>query len=153
MAKTYGMMRLGRDAEMRYTPSGEAVCNLSLAVTYGKKGADGYYPTQWIDAALWGKRAETLAPFLTKGSMHCFTLRDVHIETYTGKDGYEAYKLAATVEDVELGGKGSSGGETQAASGTGEGAKRRPAAGGDSRPAPTQRQPVQPDLDESDIPF
>ncbi|MGL5486149.1 MAG: single-stranded DNA-binding protein [Shewanella sp.] len=100
--KTIGLARLGRDAELRFTPSGEAVCNLSLAVNYGKKGNDGNRLTQWIDASLWGKQAEALAPYLTKGSVHCFVLSDIHIETYQGQNG-PGHKLSARVDSVELG--------------------------------------------------
>ena len=52
MPKMIGMMRLGRDAELRYTPNNEPVTNLSLAYTHGKAGQDGKRPTQWIDATL-----------------------------------------------------------------------------------------------------
>ncbi len=142
MAKMIGMARLGRDAELRYMPNGDAVCNLSLAFTYGQKGQDGNRPTQWVDGAMFGKRAETLAPYLVKGSVHCFTLDDVHIETFEGKNG-TGHKLAARVLDVELG----------------------PRAGGDSsQPAQQQQQrppqaasrpPVRPAPEqfEDDIPF
>jgi single-strand DNA-binding protein len=40
------------------------VANVSLAFTYGKKGDDGKRPTQWVDASLWGQRAESLAPYI-----------------------------------------------------------------------------------------
>ena len=62
-----GLARIGKDAEVRYSPNGDAIANLSLAFTYGKKGTDGKRPTQWVDATLWGKRAESLAPYLKKG--------------------------------------------------------------------------------------
>ena len=52
MPKMIGMMRLGRDAELRYTPNNEPVTNLSLAYAHGKAGQDGKRPTQWIDATL-----------------------------------------------------------------------------------------------------
>jgi single-strand DNA-binding protein len=95
------MARLGKDAELRFAPDGTAVCNLSLAVSYGK-AQDGKRPTQWIEASLWGKQAEALAQYLTKGSMHCFALSDLHIETYQGQNG-EGHKLVARVDSVELG--------------------------------------------------
>ena len=101
--KTIGMARLGREAEIRYLTDGTPVLNLALAVNYGKKGQDGNRPTQWIEAAMFGQRAETLAPFMLKGSAHCFTLSDMHIETYTKSDGSQGVKLAARVDDVELG--------------------------------------------------
>jgi len=102
MAKLYGLMRLGRDAEIRTTPSGEKVANLSLVYSYWRKDSSGEMPSQWVDAAFWGERAEKIAPFLKKGAQHLFTLSDVHIEKYTGKDGFEAFKLAGRVDDVEL---------------------------------------------------
>lgn len=111
----YGLMRLGRDAEVKTLPSGKQVANLSLVYNFGQKEGDEY-PSQWIDAAFWGERAEKLAPYLLKGSLHCFTLGDVHIETYTDKEGYEAFKLSARVDDVELGPKrdGGQGGGSEA---------------------------------------
>ena len=55
-----GLARLGRDAELRTTQSGEKVASLSLAFNWGMKGQDGNRPTQWVDGSLWGKRAEVL---------------------------------------------------------------------------------------------
>lgn len=56
--------RLGRDAELRATPSGKSVLNFSLAVDIGfgdKK------ETLWVDCSMWGERADKIAPYLTKG--------------------------------------------------------------------------------------
>lgn len=99
--KAFGLARLGRDAEFRTTSQGESVATLALAFSYGRKGSDGNRPTQWVDAALWGKRAEALAPYLTKGGLVSVSLEDVHIETFEGKNG-PGHKLAARVVDVEL---------------------------------------------------
>lgn len=99
--KSFGLARLGRDAEIRTTSQGESVATLALAFSYGRKGSDGKRPTQWVDAALWGKRAEALAPYLLKGGMVSVSLEDVHIETFDGKNG-PGHKLAARVVDVEL---------------------------------------------------
>lgn len=103
--KAFGLARLGRDAEIRTTSQGESVATLALAFSYGRKGSDGRRPTQWVDGALWGKRAEALAPYLTKGGLVSVLLEDVHIETYQGKNG-EASKLVGRVVDVELAGGG-----------------------------------------------
>lgn len=99
--KAFGLARLGRDAEIRTTSQGESVATLALAFSYGRKGSDGNRPTQWVDAALWGKRAEALAPYLVKGGLVSVSLEDVHIETFDGKNG-PGHKLAARVVDVEL---------------------------------------------------
>jgi single-strand DNA-binding protein len=142
--KTIGLARMGRDAEVRYTPGGDAVCNLSLAVNYGMKGEDGNRPTQWIDATLWGKQAEALATYLVKGSVHCFALSDVHLETFTRGDGTQGTKLAARVDSVELGPR-QGGSDQQAAP-----ARQAPPAGA-PRPAPKPA-PNFSDMDD-DIPF
>ena len=122
MSKMFGLARLGRDAEVRTTGQGESVATLALAFSYGRKGGDGRRPTQWVDGALWGKRAEALAPYLTKGGLVSVLLEDVHIETYQGKNG-EASKLVGRVVDVELAG----GGERTAAPAPAPRAAPRPA--------------------------
>lgn len=100
--KTFGLARIGRDVEVRHTPQGEAVASLALAFTYRNKGEKA---TQWIEASLWGKRAEALAPYLLKGGLISVTVDDVHIETYEGKNG-TGTKLIGRVSDVELAGGG-----------------------------------------------
>jgi single-strand DNA-binding protein len=126
---------------------------LSLAYICGrKKEGEQYPPSQWIDATLWGVQAEALAQYLTKGTVHCFALADVRIETYTDKDNYEAYKLVARVDSVELGprqGGGDSSGERSTGS---QGAQRRPASGG-AQPAQRQQQSGGLDNPDDDIPF
>ena len=100
--KANGLARIGKDAEVRYTPGGVAVANVSLAFTYGKKGDDGKRPTQWVDASLWGQRAESLAPYIKKGGQIVAYLEDVHIQTYTKGDGTQASKMAARIADLEF---------------------------------------------------
>ena len=149
--KSFGLARIGRDAEIRHTPSGDAVCNLSLAFSYGQKGSDGNRPTQWVDASFWGKRAEALAQYLTKGSLIAVTLDDVHIETYEGKNG-PGQKLVGRVIDIELaGGKQAQSGTPNAppAARTGAG-YQAPAGGMPNRPAPAPANFS--DMDD-DIPF
>jgi single-strand DNA-binding protein len=97
-----GLYTLGRDAEVRFTSSGDAVASLSLAYNYGKKDAEGKQPTQWVDASMWGKRAESLTQHLLKGKEIWAVLDDVHIETYKKKDGSEGFKLAARVADIKF---------------------------------------------------
>ena len=100
--KTFGLARIGRDAELRSTATGEQVANLALAFTYRNKGEKC---TQWVEGSLWGKRAEALAPYLKKGGLISVTVDDVHIETYQGRDK-EGVKLVGRVSDVELAGGG-----------------------------------------------
>ena len=118
-----GLARIGNDVEIRHTSGDDAVCNISLAFNYGKKGDDNKRPTQWIEASLWGKRAEALAQYLTKGTAVDVVLSEPHIETYQGKNG-EGHKLVGRVVEIELAGGGGreQSGESQ-----------------QSRPAPAQR--------------
>jgi single-strand DNA-binding protein len=100
--KAQGLARIGRDVEVRFTGNGDAVASISLAFEYGKKDANGNRQTQWVEASLWGKRAESLSPYLKKGQQVVAYLDDVCIETYKTKDNKEGYKLAARVSDIEL---------------------------------------------------
>ena len=101
MAQLIGLARLGRDCELRSTQDGTPVASLSLAMDYraGREKA-----TQWVDAALWGKMAETLAQYLVKGKLVCVTLDDVHIVEYEKRDGTEGTKLVGRVSKLELAG-------------------------------------------------
>jgi single-strand DNA-binding protein len=104
MTTMYGLAKIGRDAEIRRTPGGEAVCNLSLAFNYGRKGEDGKQPTQWVEGAMWGKRAESLAQYLVKGQGVMVTLQDVHIETFTKSDQTTGVKMTGRVADIAFAG-------------------------------------------------
>lgn len=134
----YGLARLGRDAELRYTSNGDTVATLALAFTRRVKGEK---LTQWVDGALWGKLAESLAPYLLKGGLVAVTLEDVHIETFTSQNG-DSHKLAGRVIDVELAG----GGERTAAPAPRQAPAPRPA------PATAPMGSGFDDLD-SDVPF
>lgn len=100
--KAQGLARIGKDAEVRFTPGGTAVANVSLAFTYGKKGDDGKRPTQWVDASIWGQRAEPMAPYLLKGKQIVAYLEDVHLQTYTKGDGTQNTKMVARLADLEF---------------------------------------------------
>ena len=106
MIQLFGLARLGRDAELRSTSGGDSVASLSLAFSYGRKGDDGKKPTQWCEGSIWGKRAEALAPYLTKGSLVTVTIEDAHIETFKKSDGSEGTKLAGRVTAIDLAGGG-----------------------------------------------
>ncbi len=60
--------RLTRDAELRYTSSGIAVCNFAVAVNRRKKTGDEWSEeTSFFDVVLWGRQGETLNQYLVKG--------------------------------------------------------------------------------------
>lgn len=98
-----GLFRITRDAELRYLPSGEPVINLSLVYSYGtKKNEHGFLPSQFVEAGLWGKRAESLAQYLTKSKRIWAVITDVHIEAYKKQDGSPGHKLAGRVQEIQF---------------------------------------------------
>ena len=102
MATLTGVMRLGKDAKTETTKTGKKVASLSLCFKWGLPGEDKKHPVTWINASLWGKQAETLEPYLKKGSRHYFVLDDLHLHTYKKQDGEQGVSLEATVVNVEL---------------------------------------------------
>lgn len=141
MIQIFGLARIGRDVEVRNTTGGDAVASVSLAFNYGRKGDDGKKPTQWAEGVIFGKRAEVLAPYLTKGSLVTVALEDAHVETFKKADGTEGVKLAGRITAIDLAG----GGQQQAPA---------PAPKPQQRPAP-QRAPAGGGFEDmnDDVPF
>lgn len=137
-----GLARLGRDAELRHTQGGDAVCSLSLAFNYGRKPQGGDKPTQWVDGTLWGKQAEAMVQYLLKGKLVCVTIDEPHIETFEGRNG-PGHKLTGRISSLEFAG-GGEGQQRQSAPAQSAAPAQRPAAA--PRPASAD------DLDD-DIPF
>ena len=99
---------IGGDAELRYTQSGQTVANVSVAVNRRWTGNDGqsHEETTWFRVALWGKFAESLAPYLTKGKLVLVEGR-VQAKAFIGKDGEAKASLELTAANVRLlGGNG-----------------------------------------------
>lgn len=96
--KLIGNIRLGKDAELRHVGSNQTpVATLFGAYNYGKKGDDGKRPTQWVEAALWGAQAESLAPYLLKGEQFFVSLSDVNVVQFDKRDGGTGVKLVGTI--------------------------------------------------------
>lgn len=94
------LVRIGRDAELRYTPNQKAV--LSLACVYDIGWGDNKKP-QWIDATVWGKQAEALVPYLLKGKQIVISADDLEVEEYQKKNGGGlGSKLKCRVIDISL---------------------------------------------------
>ncbi|KDR25935.1 single-stranded DNA-binding protein [Caballeronia zhejiangensis] len=152
-----GLARLGRDAEVRYLQDGTPVANLALAFNYGRKDADGKRPTQWLDAALWGERAEKLSEYLLKGQRVMAIVEDVHIEFYDRNEGGQGAKLVGRVAQIEFAGD-SGGGQQQGGQQRQQQQQRQaaPRTQQQSRaPAQQQRAPAGGGFDDmdDDIPF
>lgn len=143
---------LGRDAEVRYTPGGAAVATLSLATTdiWNDKAGQRQEKTEWHRVVLWGKQAETLAEYLTKG-------RQIYVEgrlqtrQWDDKDGNKRYTTEIRSDRVVLlGGRGGSTGEGSGGGGD-YGSPR--SSGSSSSSSTSDGPPGPPELTEDDIPF
>ena len=92
--------QLGKDAEVRFLPNGDAVAGFSVADSQGKDK-----PTIWWNCELFGKRAESLSQYLTKGQAVTVS-GTVSQRTYSDKNGQERTSMDVRVNDVALqGGK------------------------------------------------
>jgi single-strand DNA-binding protein len=155
---------LGRDPEVRYAPSGSAICNVTLATTRNWKSKDSgekMEETEWHRVVFYDRLAEIAGEYLKKG-------RPVYVEgrlktrKWTDKDGVEKYTTEIIADQMQLLGSregGGGGGGDDMGSG-GERAQRsapvaRPAGGGGvggARPAPQKSSTGFDDMDD-DIPF
>lgn len=100
---------VGRDPEVRYSQSGTAVCNLSVAVTERVKDGDGWKDaTEWFRVVTFGKQAESAGQYLEKG-------RQVYVEgrlrtsKYKDKDGVEKTSTEVVTHAIQFLGTGSNG--------------------------------------------
>jgi single-strand DNA-binding protein len=157
---------LGRDPEVRYTPNGNAVCNLRVATTRTWKNKDSgekMEETEWHTVALYDRQAEIAGEYLKKG-------RPVYIEgrlktrKWQDKDGNDRYTTEIISDNMQLlGGRegmgGGGGGADEGGAGYGEGAQRsapapasRPAASAAAKPSAKSSSTGFDNMDD-DIPF
>ncbi len=152
--------RLTRDAELKYTPSGQAICHFSVATSSRVKKGD-----QWLDEPsfweidLWGKLGETLNQYLVKGKLVAVE-GDMRQDKWE-KDGQSRMKVVIKANDVQLlgtgGGSGGSGSGSGGGSSYDKGEERNApprTPQGSPRPAPrgNERGPAADDFTD-DIPF
>ncbi|PWF54988.1 single-stranded DNA-binding protein [Massilia glaciei] len=153
---------LGRDPEIRYMPSGDAIANIAVATSYKSKDkntGEAKELTEWHRISFFGRLAEVVGQYLKKGSS-VYVEGRLQTRKYTDKDGVEKYATDIVAENMQmLGGRQGAGGD----SGTDEGHDSQP----QHRPAPAQRQtPSAPaartaprpapnflDMDDDQIPF
>lgn len=89
---------VGRDAELRYASNGDPVANFPLAVETGTRQTS---KTMWIDCSVWGKRAEKLSPYLSKGKKVA-VLGRVSQDNYTKRDGTPGFRIEVSCNEVEF---------------------------------------------------
>lgn len=92
--------RLTRDPELRYTSTGKAVANFTLAVDRIFK-REGEPEADFFRVTVWNKQAENCANYLAKGSMAAVDGR-VEMNKYTDKDGQERMGVDVTAGDVRF---------------------------------------------------
>jgi len=116
---------LGRDAETRFTQSGDAITSFSVALSsgYGDKKV-----TTWLNASMFGKRGESVAPYLKKGSQVAIS-GEFCARPYTTKEGVEKLSLDLRVNDLTL-----IGGKKEGESAPSKPAQAKPVSNGDDFP-------------------
>ncbi|MXY24651.1 MAG: single-stranded DNA-binding protein [Acidobacteria bacterium] len=93
---------LGRDAEQRYTPGGDAVVTFSVATTEVRNNrGEREEHTQWFRVDFWGKRGERIKDYLTKGQ-RVFVDGRLRVRDYEDRDGKARYSLDVRADDVVL---------------------------------------------------
>ena len=147
---------LGKDPEVRYAPSGAAICNVTIATSRqwkDKTSGEKQEETEWHRVVFYDRLAEIAGEYLKKG-------RPVYVEgrlktrKWTDKDGVEKYTTEIVADQMQLlgsrEGMGDGGGE---GSGARSGAPAsRPAGGGTAKPAAQKSSTGFDDMDD-DIPF
>jgi single-strand DNA-binding protein len=126
---------LGKDPEVRYTPSGQAVANFTIATTenWNDKQGQKQERTEWHRIVAWGKSAELAGEYLSKG-------RQVYIEgklqtrQWDDRDGNKKYTTEIIANNITfLGGRGdgqSTGGGNRRSMGQGDGGGSQQQYGG-----------------------
>jgi single-strand DNA-binding protein len=160
---------LGRDPEIRYMPSGDAIANIAVATSYKSKDrntGEQKEQTEWHRISFFGRLAEIVGQYLKKGSS-VYVEGRLQTRKYTDKDGIERYATDIIAENMQmLGGRqGMGGGDSYDGGGSGsydgggsyDAPPSRPAAPRQAPPAPAARPQPKPapnfsDMDD-DIPF
>ncbi len=145
------MGNITRDIELKYTANGQAVAKIGLAVNRKWKGQDGALQeeTTFIDCDAWGRTAEVMNQYLSKGKP-VFIEGRLRLDQWQDKDGSNRSKLKVVIESFEFidsrGGGGGGGGDYQGGQGGYASAPAGAAAGsgGGGGHAP---------ISEDDIPF
>ena len=154
---------LGRDPEIRYMPSGDAIANIAVATSYKSKDrntGEQKELTEWHRISFFGRLAEIVGQYLKKGSS-VYVEGRLQTRKYTDKDGVEKYATDIIAEQMQmLGGRQGMGGDAGGGMDDGGGYDAPPQRQAPQRqapPAPAPRPAPKPapnfsDMDD-DIPF
>lgn len=106
--------RLGRDPEVKFTQSGSAVCNFSMATdeSWKDKSGEKQSKTEWHNIVVWGKLAEICGQYLTKGKQVYVSGR-IQTREWDDKDGNKRKTTEIVASEMTMlgdkGGKDSEG--------------------------------------------
>lgn len=105
---------LGADAEYRASQGGLSILRFRLACSESYKATDGSRKerTEWVSCVMFGKRAEALAKYLTKGT-RVFVEGALRTSSYNDRDGNKRYRTEVVANNIILCGGGSRGGHAQ----------------------------------------
>jgi single-strand DNA-binding protein len=93
--------RLGKEPEMKYLQSGDAVANFSIAVGWKSKDKEG---AEWVNITAFGKLGEVCGQYLHKGSQ-VFVQGRFKTDKYTDKNGVEKYSTKIQADKIQFLGK------------------------------------------------
>ena len=96
------MGRLTRDPELRHTQSNMAVASFSLAIDRDRKGPNGERQTDFIDCVAWGRQAEVVSQWFTKG-MLAIVVGRMQSTSYEDKNGNKRTKITVNCDEVQFG--------------------------------------------------
>jgi len=145
---------LGRDPEIRYSPDGTAICNVSLATTSGwkdKNSGERREETEWHRLVFFNRLAEIAGQYLRKGSSVYVEGRLRTRKWQDKESGQDRYTTEITVDQMQMLGGRDSASDAHAGTEYG-GARREPAR---ERPAPAAQAPAAVNLSDmdDDVPF
>ena len=138
--RVFLMGNLTRDVELRHTPSNQAVARIGLAVNRRYTTAEGEKREEvtFVDCDAWGKTAETMSKYLTKGRP-VFIEGRLKLDQWQDKEGNKQSKLKVVVETFQFVDSRSDGGGGS--------------SGGGSRSSSSQTDDADPTIQDDDIPF
>jgi len=95
--------RLGRDPEIKYLPSGSALAQFSIAVgnNYKNKNGEKVDETEWVNLTAFGKTAEIIGQYCTKGMRVMVTGR-MKTDKWTDQNGVDRYSTKVLVESLQM---------------------------------------------------
>ena len=93
--------RMTRDAELRYTPSNQAVATFTLAVNRNFKNQDGEREADFINCVIWRQQAENLANWAKKGTLVGVTGR-IQTRNYENQQGQRVYVTEVVADNFQI---------------------------------------------------